>query len=327
MMTSDLSIICVNWNSVVYLEKCLTSIYSQSQSIAFEVIVVDNASFDGAAKLIQEKFPQVTFVQSIKNIGFARANNLGFAHSTGRNILLLNPDTEVVGAAIPTMLSALESLPGAGVAGCKLLNSDLSIQTSCIQRFPTISNQALDMKWLMRHWPKSRLWGKGPLFSNSAEPAKVDIVSGACLMIKREVLERVGLLSPEYFMYAEDVDLCYRVHKLGLRVYYVSKASVIHHGGRSSEQTGSSQWVSVMQARAMLKFFENAYGKRHAFTYKVMIGAMAAIRLTIVALASPFVYLAFGVRPLSRVFGKWIGALKWALSLDKAAGDSTAAFN
>lgn len=327
MTPPDLSIIYVNWNSVAYLEKCMTSVYSQSWGIEPEVIVVDNASFDGVDQMIQAKFPQATFVQSGENIGFARANNLGFAHSVGRIILLLNPDTEVIGDAIPIMMSALKSLPNAGVVGCKLLNSDLSIQTSSIQRFPTILNQAFDMKWLMKRWPNSSLWGKGPLYSNSREPAVVDVISGACLMIKREVFESVGLLNSEYFMYAEDVDLCYRVRKLGLKAYYVSGASVIHHGGRSSDQTGSNQWVSVMQARAMVKFFENAYGKWHAFGYKAMIAAMAAMRLAVVAICSPIVYIAFGARPLSRVIGKWIGAFRWALGWDKAAADSKTAVN
>src|SRR6185312_9935428 len=149
----ELSIIIVNWRSAAFLRKCLATIYETTHAIDFETVVVDNASFDGAAEMLAAEFPQVRFVQSEKNLGFAGANNLGFRNSVGENLLLLNPDTEIIGSAIPAMLSLLRFTPDAGIIGCKLLNSDGTIQTSCVQRFPSILNQALDADYLRLKFP------------------------------------------------------------------------------------------------------------------------------------------------------------------------------
>src|SRR5271165_5655937 len=140
----DLSIIIVNWKSVDFLRGCLASIFSPGSSLSLEVVVVDNASYDGCEEMLSREFPQVRFIQSRENIGFARACNLGFRNSTGRVVLFLNPDTKVLGNALSSMVDGLESQSHAGAIGCKLLNGDGSLQTSCIQSFPTILNQALD---------------------------------------------------------------------------------------------------------------------------------------------------------------------------------------
>src|SRR5260370_22558742 len=131
------SIVIVNWNSTAFLRECLRSIYATATNLEFEVIVIDNASFDGSEMMVRREFPTVEFVQSRKNLGFAGGNNIAFAHSSGRNVLFLNPDTELTGHALTAMCSVLDTLSDAGVVGCKLLNSDLSVQTSCIQAFPT----------------------------------------------------------------------------------------------------------------------------------------------------------------------------------------------
>ena len=141
----DLSIVIVNWNSVDFLCKCLTSVYANSKGTSFEVIVIDNASFDGCEEMIQNEFSLVRFIQSQKNLGFARANNLASEQATGKVLLFLNPDTEVIGPALQCMVDLLESAPDAGLVGPKLLNTDLSVQMSCIQSFPSILNLALDI--------------------------------------------------------------------------------------------------------------------------------------------------------------------------------------
>ena len=138
-----LSIVIVNWKSADFLRKCLQSIFANASDMSLEVIVVDNASFDGSAELVEREFPGVHFVQSKENLGFAGANNLGVRSAKGRNLLFLNPDTEVIGTALERMSSFLDATPDAGAVGCKLLNTDGTVQTSCIQPFPTILNQAL----------------------------------------------------------------------------------------------------------------------------------------------------------------------------------------
>src|SRR5438876_184590 len=131
----DLSIVIVNWNSAAFVRKCVASIFRNVAGISFEVIVVYNASYDGAAGIVGRDFPQIRFIQSEENLGFACANQLGYEHSTGRSLLFLNPDTEIQGSAICDLLTYLESLPDCGAIGCRLLNGDGTLQTTCIQAF------------------------------------------------------------------------------------------------------------------------------------------------------------------------------------------------
>ena len=195
----DLSIVVINWSSVEFLRKCLASVFANTPRLKFEAIVVDNASFDGCGEMVESEFPGVIFIQSHQNLGFSGANNLGFTRSKGRNILFLNPDTEVIGPAVEAMSLWLDSQGDAGAVGVKLLNSDLSLQTSCIQAFPTILNEALDSERLRELFPKAALWGTRPLFATSATPEAVEVISGACLMAKRSVLEKVGGIQQRLF--------------------------------------------------------------------------------------------------------------------------------
>src|SRR5580693_6896749 len=137
----DLSIICVNWNSVDYLRECASSIYEYTKGLTFEIIIVDNASPERNVDTLQGEFPQIKIIKSERNLGFAGANNLGFRESTGTYVLFLNPDTRLIEPSIDVLFEAIQSLPDPGIVGCKLLNSDLSVQTSSIQKFPTILNQ------------------------------------------------------------------------------------------------------------------------------------------------------------------------------------------
>lgn len=155
----DLSIIIINWNSVGFLRKCLASVYANTKKTSFEVIVVDNASGDGCGDMVRAEFPEVHFVQSATNLGFAGANNLGVQYSSGKCLLFLNPDTELAGPAIDRMMEFLQSHAEAGIVGARLLNSDLSIQTSCIQNFPTVLNRVIDADLLRRLFPRLAFWG------------------------------------------------------------------------------------------------------------------------------------------------------------------------
>src|SRR2546428_6330789 len=192
--TIDLTIIIVNWNSADYAIDCVKSISSSTQDLGFEIVIVDNASSDRSCEILQKGLPNVRLVRSPKNIGFAKGNNLGVQFASGRNILFLNPDTRVLGRAINSMYRSLECSPVVGAVGCKLLNDDLTTQTSCIQPFPTLLNQLADIEWLKVRLPHLKLWGIGPIFETSdGIPLPVEAVSGACLMVKREVFARVGL--------------------------------------------------------------------------------------------------------------------------------------
>ncbi len=211
----DLSIIIVNWNSADYLKTCLNSLYVNNAGVVSEIIVIDNASFDKCHSIITNEFPGVHFIQSHQNLGFAKANNLGAEQAHGDFLLFLNPDTEILGNAISEMLSAIRKLPLAGVIGCKLLNTDMTLQNSCIQPFPTILNQSLDSDILLRRFPGFSIWGPVPHLLNQLGPSEVQAISGACMMIRKEIFTEIGGFSTDYFMYTEDIDLCYRVRSAG----------------------------------------------------------------------------------------------------------------
>jgi GT2 family glycosyltransferase len=312
----DLSVIIVNWNSAELVRKCLRSIYAGTKGCDFEVIVVDNASFDECGEIVRQEFPGVKFLSSSVNLGFAKANNLGAEQASGRILLFLNPDTEVLGDALSQMVSFLDTTSDAGIAGCHLLNSDGTLQTSCVQAFPSILNQVLDTEQLRRAFPRLRFWGTQALH-NDRDAAPVEVVSGACLMIKVEVFRAVGQFTPNYFMYAEDADLCCKAQRAGWKNYYLPGPSVVHHGGQSSDQKPESNFASVMMRESLLEFMRLRRGRVYAAAYQSTMVATALLRLLLLTLA--FVFTLGGKRreSLRLSFNKWVKVLRWGLHLER----------
>jgi len=286
----DLSIIIVNWNSKDYLQKCIASILSWTTDVNFEIVVIDSASFDGVDEMLKQCYPQVRFMQSDRNLGFTKANNVAFRVSTGSNILFVNPDTELIGPAINILLDYIQILSKTGAIGCKLLNADGSVQTSCIQAFPTILNQLLNSEFLRALFPKSPFWGMASLFDAKDEPAEVDVISGACLMLKRSLFEQVGLFSEDYFMYAEDLDLCYKISQSGFTNYYISGASVTHFGGGSAEKKPRDFSV-VMMCESFWRFIKKYQGKIYGLAYRASTVISAIGRLLLLMILMPLQYL------------------------------------
>ncbi len=313
----ELSIICVNWNSLDYLVQCISSIYENTHEVPFEIIVVDNASSEGGVEILTQQFPMVRLLKSDKNLGFAGANNLGFRQSVGQHVLLLNPDTKLIGPAINIMLDRIKTLPDAGIVGCKLLNTDLSISTSSIQKFPTILNQLFTAERLRLRFPNCPLWEIGPLFSENLGAVRVDAISGACMMLKREVFVRAGLLNEDYFMYAEDIDLNYKVRQLGFSSYYVGEAQIVHHGGCSSSRQEINQWSTIMTYEAMLRFCRMRRGRTYGAAYRVTMGVAAVIRLIVLAVLFPF-----GDKcAIHWSVAKWTTILKCAFGIEKSGAN------
>jgi GT2 family glycosyltransferase len=311
----DLSIIIVNWNSAAFLRKCLGTIYNTPRQIEFEVIVIDNASLDGAHQMCENEFPAAKFIESATNLGFASANNAAFEHSTGRNVLFLNPDTEILGAALETMVSTLDSTPAAGIVGCKLLNLDGSVQTSCIQTFPTVWNQLLDAEFLRSLSPHARIWGTGPLWKDSVAPVGVEVVSGACLMTKRTVFEQVGRFSTAYFMYAEDADLCYNVKQAGWSIEYLGSVQVVHHGGRSSG-VKQGRFAAVMMKQSLCEFIRLRQGGHQAALYRISMALAASMRLLLLAAALVLTVGLFHPVSIRNAAEKWFNILRWSFGLE-----------
>jgi N-acetylglucosaminyl-diphospho-decaprenol L-rhamnosyltransferase len=306
----DLSIIIVNWNSAVYLRACLTSLYRKVRTVTFEVIVVDNGSFDGSEEAVQE-FPNVIFVQSRKNIGFSRGNNLGFSYASGQLIMFLNPDTEIVGDAVEQMMNCLHLNESAGAVGPYLLNTDGSLQTSCVQALPTIWNQLLDSNLLRRVFPRSSLWGTRAFFNHDGQPVAVEAISGASFMVKRSVFEQVGMFDEEYFMYSDDLDLSWKIRAAGFLIFYLRGSKVIHHGGRSTASQ-HDHFEDVAQREALLKFFRKRKGDVYSELYRWAMMGIAVVRL--VAVISVLLFSVGIQREAPRlVLKKWMAICLWAM--------------
>ena len=315
----DLSIIYVNWNSLDYLRGSISSVYQHTRNIAFEIIVVDNASTETGIETLAQQFPKIVVLKSDKNLGFAGANNLGFQYSSGELVLLLNPDTKLIGPSIDVMVEHIRSLPDAGIVGCKLLNTDGSVQLSSIQKFPTILNQAIDAEFLRLRWPHCRLWEIAPLFANDVKVINVDVIPGACMLLRRRVFQDVGLYSEDYFMYAEDLDLNYKLKRAGFRNYYVGETAIIHHGGGSSSRQKVSHWATIMKYRAMLLLFRKNRGRLYGCAYRMAMGAVATGRMLLLVLMLAVEKILHKKGTLQFSLTKWKAVWMWAVGFQGLA--------
>jgi N-acetylglucosaminyl-diphospho-decaprenol L-rhamnosyltransferase len=311
----ELSIIYVNWNSLDYLRESIASVYRHTSDISFEVVVVDNSSTEPGIDSLIDQFPQVVIVKSNTNLGFAGANNLGFKRSRGEFVLLLNPDTKLIGPSVNIMMYRMRSFPDAGIVGCKLLNTDGSVQLSSIQKFPTILNQAVDAEYLRLRWPHCRLWEIAPLFSNDVKVMNVDVIPGACMLIRRSVFEQVGMYSEDYFMYAEDLDLNYKLKRAGFKNYYVGETAIIHHGGGSSSRQKVNHWATIMKYRAMLLLFRKNRGQFYGYAFRTAMGIVATGRMLLLAVMFPVEKLLWKRDTLRFSLAKWKSVWMWAVGL------------
>jgi len=313
----DLSIIIVNWNSTDYLRRCLQSVSTQTSDVRYETIVLDAGSFDGCGEMLRDEFPLVRFIQTRENLGFARSNNLAFEASAGENLLFLNPDTEVTGRAVDVLVEHVRRLPDAGVIGARLLNPDGTVQTSCVQSFPTVANQLLDAELLRRWRPRSPLWGNAALLDPGSGPQEVDAVSGACLVVSRRVFELVGRFSEDYFMYAEDLDLAFRAKRAGRRTYHVPAAVIVHHGGASSGRAGSA-FSAVMLREANFTFLRKTRGPLYGGAYRGSMLAASMARLALLVPVAAAWRRGARAESLRLSIRKWRAVAWWSLQRDGA---------
>jgi len=232
----DLSIIIVNWKVKDLLKKCLQSIFEQTKNISFEVFVVDNASSDGSVEMVREKFPQVDLIASSENLGFAKGNNLAIKKSRGRYILLLNPDTEILDNALEKMVRFMDAHLDCGISGCNLLNPDLSLQPS-VRAFPNLASQAFILLKIHHLLPHTKTIYKYLVQNFDYEKMQeVDQVMGAFMMIRREVIEKIGMLDEKFWIWFEEVDFCKRAKSASFKILYTPKAKIIHYFGQSFKQ-------------------------------------------------------------------------------------------
>ena len=256
----DFSVVILNWNARDFLVDALHSIVSQNWQRSIEVIVVDNHSqFDDSVETVRRLFPDILLVAHRENIGFARGNNLGFEKARGRHILFLNPDTKVHDGALDTLCDWMDAHADVGACGPKLLNTDGSLQPSC-RTFPSVGAGFFRNTFLGRLFPNNP-WTKAYLMAgfNHEKEADVDWLSGSALCLRREAFEQVGGWDADYFMYCEDVDLCFKLKEANWRRVYVPSATITHRIGASSDW---AQGAMIRQHHgSMLLFFRKHYMK------------------------------------------------------------------
>ncbi|MFQ6100129.1 MAG: glycosyltransferase family 2 protein [Anaerolineae bacterium] len=254
----DLSIVVVNWNVRDLLRRCLHSVLDARCSMLVEVIVVDNASTDGSAEMVQAEFPGVHLVANDENRGFPAANNQGLAVAQGRYIFLLNPDTEVLGDGLATMVAFADTHPDVGMLGPQLLNPDGSVQSSR-RRFPTLATAFFESTWLQPYAPHRVLERYYVEDRPDDIVQEVDWVYGAAMMARREAIEQVGPMDEGFFMYSEELDWCRRFRGAGWRVVYLPTAQVVHHEGKSSEQIVAARHIHFQTSK--VRYFRKHHGR------------------------------------------------------------------
>ncbi len=278
-----LSIIIVNYNVKEFLQNLIHSICKAGEKIKYEIIVVDNASDDGSVEFLQEKFPDVKLIVNEKNLGFSKANNIGLNQAKGKYLLLLNPDTIVQEDTFEKMIDFFERTADAGMAGCKILNPDGTLQLACRRSFPGPWTSFCKVTGLSNIFPNSRLFARYNLtYLNEDETYEVDAISGSFMMLTREAYEKVGNLDEQFFMYGEDLDWCYRMQKAGYKVYYVHDTTIIHYKGESTRRSSIDE----------TKFFYNAM---HLFVKKHLATSF---------LVEIILRLAIGIRQFFAFWGK-----------------------
>lgn len=266
----DLSVVIVNWNTKGPLRQCLESIYEETTVTTFEIFVVDNASGDGSSQMIRYSFPQAKLVENEENVGFARACNRGLCRAQGRYLVLLNPDTWLPDDALGQMVAFLDEHPNIGVLGPRIVDVDGIIDPRCARRYPSLSSELFEKLRLDRRFPHSRLFGDYMMtYWDHKDSREVDALSGACMMIRREVIEDAGLLDEDFFMYGEDVEWCYRIKKTGWQVFFYTQPTVMHLGARSSQLVAEQMGIEAL--RSMYLFFLKTRGPRYAAAYRILI--------------------------------------------------------
>ena len=253
-----LSIIIVNYNVKYYLEQCLTSVERALAGIEGEVTVVDNHSSDGSLAYLKPRFPHVTFIESNHNLGFARANNIAIRQSRGEYVLMLNPDTIVGEQTLKEVIAFMDSHPKAGAAGVQMLKANGEKANESRRGLPTPMTAFYKMTGLCARYPRHKRLGHYYMgYLPWDEPGQIEVISGAFLMVRKSVLDKVGLLDEDYFMYGEDIDLSYRILKGGYENWYVP-ARILHYKGESTQKS-SFRYVHVFY-EAMLIFIRKHYG-------------------------------------------------------------------
>lgn len=272
--TVDLSVVIVSWNVAGLLVKCLESLIADAKGLSLEVFIIDNASKDDTLSRLRN-FPQVRVVANEVNVGFARANNQVFKDVTGRFVLILNPDTIIVESALRKMMNFLVNHPDVGMVGPRLCYPNGEVQSTCARPFITLPMSLFYALRLFR-WPILGRWVSKKYLSPYDWNINqcVEALSGAAMMVRREIIQHLRGFGDTFLHGGEDLDLCFRIQKAGWKIYYLSDAKIIHFEGQSAKQV--SVRTMVNSALSMQEYFNRCYSTTHGVVYRLIVQAVQA---------------------------------------------------
>jgi len=313
----DVSIVIVNWNTKELLNKCIQSIKDNTSGIYYEIIVIDNNSSDGSAAMVKREFPGCTLLESKVNLGFVKGNNRALEQASGKYVLFLNPDTQILTNTLNSSFRFLEAQNEFGALGCKLIYPNNSIQYVCARTFPTPFNQFCELSMLNRLFPGSRFFSSIEMnYWHHMESREIDCLSGAYMMVRKNLINDLKGFDENIFMYADDVDLCYRIKQAGWKIYYLADEKVIHHEGASSNQKKNKYFSLIMQKNSNYYFINKHFGKFKAQQFRLAVCLGSIIRISTI----------FPVLIVSKIFrvksgvsfdtaNKYFNLLLWSLGL------------
>lgn len=289
----QLSVVIVNYNVEYFLEQCLRSVFNALKNVEGEVWVVDNNSVDGSVQMVKDKFPQAKLIENKKNTGFSYANNQAIRESSGKYVLLLNPDTLVEEDTFEKCVAFMDAHADAGGLGVKMIDGRGIFLPESKRGLPTPEVAFYKVFGLSALFPKSKKFGRYHLgFLDKEKTHEVDVLSGAFMLMRKETLDKVGLLDEEFFMYGEDIDLSYRIQKGGYKNYYFPETRIIHYKGESTKK-GSVNYVFVFY-KAMVIFARKHFSQKNAKLFSMLINfaiylraGLALVRRLVVNLALP----------------------------------------
>lgn len=272
----DISLIIVNYNVKEYLANLLSSVKRSQGNYSIETFVVDNASVDGSIPYLKKEFPDVKFIVNKTNRGFGKANNQALMQASGKYTLLINPDTIISEDTLDVMYSHMEANPNTALAGCKLLNPDGSFAPESRRQVPTPSIALWKALGLTSLFPKSRRFaGYYMNWLDEDEPSKVPVLSGSFMFCRTDVLKLMGGFDEDFFMYGEDIDLCYRVSKEGYDIDYVPQTSIIHYKGESTRKGGLDYHIIFNKSNYLFFRKHFSFGYSLLFRLTVLTGVVA----------------------------------------------------
>lgn len=283
----DLSVIIVNYNTKDLLKQTIQSVIDNTKDIEYEIFVTDNASSDGSVEMLKKEYTQVKLIESKDNLGFPKGNNIAIKRASGKYILLLNSDTKVIGNCLQNCVKYMDEHSHIGALGCKVELPSGKLDHACKRGFPTPEASLYYLLKLNKLFPEKKKFGKYTMsYVKDDEVAPVDSIMGAFMMIPKKVVDEVGMLDEEFFMYGEDIDWCFRIQKAGYEILYYPVEKIIHYKGSSSKKKRAKTTYEFH--RAMILFYNKHYRKEYSIFVTMLVYSGVIMRMLIVMFLNLF---------------------------------------